>query len=87
MRTCLLSLLLIHTAYTAYVLNKTQSLASANYTALSMANRPTIINGDTFDIALGLYNGTVLLTNTDNFHSQKTFEAFNNSSILSIEWT
>lgn len=87
MRAYLLGLILIHTVSAVYILNKTQSLESANYTAVSMARRPTSILGQTVDVALGLNNGTVLLASTDNFHSQISYDSFVNSSIISLEWT
>ena len=73
MKTCLSALLFIRSVSTAYVLNKAQSLPSANYTAVAMAFRPITVNGGAFDVALGLANGTVLLTNIDNFESRTSF--------------
>lgn len=86
MRTCLLVLLLIHSVFTTYIENKTQSLPPANYTAVSLSRGATTVNGEAVDVALGLSNGSIFLTNTENFHSQTSFSAFDDSPIISMEW-
>ena len=85
MRNCLSALLLIQLVSAAYVLNKTQSLPSANYTAVAMAFRPITVNGGVFDVALGLANGTIFLSNTDNLDFRTSFEAFSGSPVVEMD--
>lgn len=85
---CFILLLLFSPAFSWYSLKTSSSFYGYSVTSFALAPKDVNAISSNINLAIGLMNGTVIFTYTDNFNTKYNAYPFqNNIPILKMDWT
>ena len=70
-----------------YTFKSSYSFYGYSITSFTLAPKTVNAISANINLAMGLYNGTVVFTNTDDFNTKYNAYPFNGNAILKMDWT